>query len=413
MDLLEYQAKALFREVGIPVLPSQLIDDPREIKQLQVPYPVVLKSQVRTGGRGKAGGIRFVENTIDAIAAAQTILHLPIAGEYPQLLLAEARYQAQTELFLAVTFDYRLQRLVLLGSKRGGMDVEALLSGMQKVVVEDDFSSFYARRLAVKIGLQGKQVSPVSDIVEKMYGLAILKDLDSIEINPLAIAENGEIMALDGKVTVNDRAAIYHPDLFDLAQLRENGDNRSTIATRRPLTWQNPQGNIGILCDGEGVAATIWDLLCQQKQQPRNCQIIGAKTYGKFFSESHLEDELERGLEALLAAPETEYIFLDILWEENRMKIIEAAIASVLDFSPRPISKPGGDDRNERPTAAQSRQQRRSPRPQQSLKSYKTPPKIVVYLRGGDSEAMNSQPKQLPIQWTNNAEEALLLMKNE
>lgn len=413
MDLLEYQAKALFREVGIPVLPSQLIDDPREIKQLQVPYPIVLKSQVRSGGRGKAGGIRFVENTIDAIAAAQTILHLPIAGEYPQLLLAEARYQAQAELFLAVTFDYRLQRLVLLGSRRGGMDVEALLSGMQKVVVEDDFSSFYARRLAVKIGLQGKLVAPVSDIIEKMYGLAILKDLDSIEINPLAIAENGEIMALDGKVMVNDRAAIYHPDLFDLIQLRENGNYREAIAARRPLTWQNPQGNIGILCDGEGVAATIWDLLCQQKQKPRSCTIIGAKTYGKFFSDSHLQDELERGLEQLLEVPETQILFLGMLWEEKRMSIIEAAIASVLDFSPHPVSKPGGDDRNERPTAAQSRRQRRSPRPQQGVKSYKTPPKIVVYLRGGDREAMNTQPQQLPIYWTNNAEEAILSMNNE
>ncbi|MGK7928441.1 MAG: ATP-grasp domain-containing protein, partial [Spirulina sp.] len=249
MDLLEYQAKALFREVGIPVLPSQLIDEPRELKQLQVPYPVVLKSQVRAGGRGKAGGIRFVENTIDAIAAAQAILHLPIAGEYPQLLLAEARYQAQTELFLAVAFDYRRQRPILLGSKRGGMEIDALLAGMQKVVVEDDFSSFYARRLAVQIGLQGELVSQVSGIVEKMYGLAIVKDLDSIEINPLAIAENGEIMALDGKVTVNDRAAIYHPDLFDLTQLRNNGRYRGVLLARQPLTWQDPQGNSANLCD--------------------------------------------------------------------------------------------------------------------------------------------------------------------
>ena len=83
MDLLEYQAKELFREVGIPVLPSQRIDHPRDLKRLEIPYPVVLKSQVPTGGRGRAGGIRFVENTIDAIAAARAIFNLPILGQYP------------------------------------------------------------------------------------------------------------------------------------------------------------------------------------------------------------------------------------------------------------------------------------------------------------------------------------------
>lgn len=407
MDLLEYQAKALFREVGIPVLPSQLLDEPREIKQLQVPYPIVLKSQVRAGGRGRAGGIRFVENTIDAIAAAQAIFNLPIAGEYPQSLLAEVRYQAQTELFLAVTFDYRLQRPVVLGSKQGGIDIDALLAGMQKVIVEDDFSSFYARRLAVQMGLQGEMVSQVSAIVEKMYGLAVVKDLDSIEINPLAIAENGEMMALDGKVTVNNCAAIYHPDLFDLTQLRKNGSYRAILVPRKPLTWHDTRGNIGILCDGEGVAGTIWDLLCQQQCKPRTCQIIGARTHGKFFSDDDFQDALKRGLEALLEQLDIEIVFLALLWEENRVKLIENAIASLWDFSPAFTSQPGGDDRSERPTAIQSRRQRRSPRPREGIKSYKNPPQIVVYLRGSNPQTLQSHSSALPIHWTNNAEAAI------
>ena len=106
MELLEYQAKKLFKMVGIPVLPSQTIRDPRKIKQLQIPYPVVLKSQVSSGGRGKAGGVRFVSNTIDAIAAARTIFNLSILGEYPEVILAEAHYNAVKELFLAVVLDY-------------------------------------------------------------------------------------------------------------------------------------------------------------------------------------------------------------------------------------------------------------------------------------------------------------------
>ena len=125
MDLLEYQAKELFREVGIPVLPSQRIDHPRDLKSLAISYPVVLKSQVPTGGRGRAGGIRFVENTIDAIASARSIFNLSILGQYPEVLLAEVRYDAEQELFLAVILDYALGRPVLLGSSHGGVNVEA------------------------------------------------------------------------------------------------------------------------------------------------------------------------------------------------------------------------------------------------------------------------------------------------
>ena len=115
MDLLEYQAKELFRDMGIPVLPSQRIERPKDIKALTLPYPLVLKSQVYIGGRGRVGGVRFVENTIDAIAAAQTIFNLPIMGEYPKLLLAEAKYDVERELYLAVTLNRSMRRPVLLG----------------------------------------------------------------------------------------------------------------------------------------------------------------------------------------------------------------------------------------------------------------------------------------------------------
>ncbi|HBQ98035.1 MAG TPA: ATPase, partial [Cyanobacteria bacterium UBA11691] len=101
MDLLEYQAKELFAEIGIPILPSQCINHPAELKGLRIPYPVVLKSQVRAGGRSKAGGVKFAENTIDAVAAAQAIANLPIMGDYPDVILAEAKYNADQEFYLA------------------------------------------------------------------------------------------------------------------------------------------------------------------------------------------------------------------------------------------------------------------------------------------------------------------------
>lgn len=111
MDLLEYQAKELFSQMGIPVLPSQRIDRPTDLKGLKIPFPIVLKSQVYRGARGKVGGVRFVENTIDAIAAAQAIFHLSIMGKYPKVLLAEAKYDSDRE------FTWQLRWIAQLAAR--------------------------------------------------------------------------------------------------------------------------------------------------------------------------------------------------------------------------------------------------------------------------------------------------------
>ncbi|NES07748.1 MAG: succinate--CoA ligase subunit beta [Okeania sp. SIO2F4] len=295
MDLLEYQAKALFSEMGIPVLPSQRIDYPKDLKRLKIPYPVVLKSQVHTGERSSLGGIKFVENTIDAVAAAQTIFNLPIKDEYPEVLLAEAKYNADQELYLAVVLDPIVRRPVLLGSAQGGIDTETAMKNMQQVVVNQEFSPFYARRLMVKIGLQGKLIESVSHIVEKMYQLLVEKDLDLIEINPLGISPRGEVMALDGKVSVNDYALGRHPDLvslvgknisnnYEIKQEQVKGiDNNSLLVTSNlngvssekiipnyRLKFTELQGNIGILCNGEGLTMATVDLVMQAQGKPAN-----------------------------------------------------------------------------------------------------------------------------------------------
>ncbi|CCQ58995.1 Succinyl-CoA ligase [ADP-forming] beta chain [Crocosphaera watsonii WH 0005] len=276
MDLLEYQAKELFHQVGIPVLPSQPIAKLSELKHLHIPYPVVLKSQVHSGGRGRAGGIRFVQNTIDAVAAAQAIFSLPILKEYPEVILAEARYDAQEEFFLSIVLDYQLQRPVLMGSAKGGIDVETLLKHTQKVVLHQGFSPFYARRLATKMGLQGRLIHGVSIILEKMYQLFIEKDLDLVEINPLAVSSSGEFMALDGKITVNDMALSRHLDLLSFLKPRVDQPSsqtpQATIVTTPPqkpcwLPAREKGGNIGLIGNGFGLTLSSWDLMLEQKEK--------------------------------------------------------------------------------------------------------------------------------------------------
>lgn len=313
MDLLEYQAKEWFREMGIPVLPSQRIDRPSDLKGLKIPYPVVVKSQVRTGGRGKAGGVKFVANTIDAIAAAQTIFHLPILGEFPEVLLAEAKYDADRELYLAVVLDAAARRPVLLGSPQGGIDVESAMELLQHVVVDQDFSPFYARRLTIKMGLQGALIQSVSAILEKMYQLFIQKDLDLVEINPLGVSSTDELMALDGKVTVNDRAIVRHSDVALMAEKKANRAN--ALKANGSLGIRDEQveesGNIGILANGAGLVMATVDLVTDAGFKPGTCLNVGHG--GNHISPPTFCDRLEQGLEFLCQDKNIRVVLVNIL----------------------------------------------------------------------------------------------------
>ncbi len=322
MDLLEYQAKTLFHEMDIPVLPSQRINQPQDVKGLRIPYPVVLKSQVRAGGRGKAGGIKFVENTIDAVAAAQGIFNLPIVNEYPQILLAEAKYDADQELYLAVVLDPISRRPLLLGSRQGGVNLETTLPQVQQVVVDQGFSPFYARQLMVKMGLEGDLILTVSGIVEKMYRLFVEKDLDLVEINPLGISPMGEVMALDGKVIANDVALKRHPDLIELItntsppQPCQNGEVlalstcQNTLPEGQPcLELVNLEGNIGVLCNGAALTLATLDLIDQAKGKSANFVNLSGEDY--FELNDYNRERLFQGLNLVSGSPIVKVILMN------------------------------------------------------------------------------------------------------
>jgi succinyl-CoA synthetase beta subunit len=323
MDLLEYQAKDLFRGVGIPVLPAQLIQRPRDIKGLTIPYPVVLKSQVLMGGRAREGGIRFVENTIDAIAAAQAMFNLPMGGEYPMTLLAEARYDVEREFYLAVVLNQSIRRPMLLGSMEGGVDVQTAKGQMQQVVVEGEFSPFYARRLALNMGLSGPLMNAVSDVIERMYWLFFEKDLDLVEINPLAVNAAGEVMALDGKITVNDGALGRHGDLV---QLRRVGE---AIDTPQLQMTEYETGSIGILCNGSGLTMATLDLVCQAGGKPSCFFNMGSEMHHG-WDESMFCDRLKLGLAEIAAQGAVQVMLVNVMAGVVEGEVIAEAVLSVL-----------------------------------------------------------------------------------
>ncbi|MDJ0723498.1 MAG: acetate--CoA ligase family protein [Prochloraceae cyanobacterium] len=398
MDLLEYQAKELFSKVGIPILPSQPIADPRQIKKLQIPYPVVLKSQVRAGGRGKAGGIRFVENTIDAIAAAQYIFNLPILGQYPNVILAEARYNAKEEFFLAIVLDYQLKRPVLLGSAKGGVEIEPLLENIQKVVVEADFSPFYARRLVTKMGLRGKLIQSVSAIVEKMYRLFVEKDLDIIEINPLGVGVDGEVMALDGKITINSNALVRHPDLYSLQRANNNftNDSQSLSALPSPqwLDYQDESGNIAIVCNSLGLALVTWDLIVRDGGKPRGSLVIDRATKSELLPHYYIARSLNTALEKLSEVSGIKAVLINILGNEE---ITGSATNAIVDYLQLLQQK----------AAVKQLAIEEGSLDGSDLGSEPEPLQWIIRIVGGKKDFPEATFTEMPVRWIDDLEEAV------
>ena len=417
MDLLEYQAKELFHQVGIPILPSQTIGDPSELKRLQIPYPVVLKSQVRAGGRGRAGGIRFVENTIDAIAAARTIFNLPIMGEYPEVILAEARYNTEEEFFLAVLLDYQLQRRVLLGSTKGGIDLDTLLAHMQKVVVEEEFSPFYARRLAIKMGLQGPLIQSVSSTIEKMYYLFSEKDLDLVEINPLGVSVDGELMALDGKISFNNAAIKRHPDIVSLTapkktvveQCESELDPSAAVEIPIPrwLDRIDEKGNIGIICNSLGLAMSIWDLIVQDKGKPACCLTIGEDTSGKWLPDGTLFQQLKQAIEMALEVKGLKVILIDLLVSPDTVETIAQALSHALPAQVGQRLEQTSEERVSRATRAESSQRSRNIQSRAHKSQPSEPPQFAIHLGGVKSEVVKEGLTSISVNWTDDLDSAI------
>ncbi|MBW4645214.1 MAG: succinate--CoA ligase subunit beta [Goleter apudmare HA4340-LM2] len=380
MDLLEYQVKEWFGKIGIPVLPSQRIDHPTDLKRLKIHYPIVLKSQVHAAERAKAGGVRIVETTIDAIAAAQTIFNLPIWGELPEVVLAESKYDAKKEFYLAVVLDTAVCRPVLLGCKEADIDWESAGEKMHYVVVEQEFSPFYARRLALKMGLQGALMQSISTVVEKMYRLFVQQDLDLVEINPLAVDASGQVMALNGKVRVNERAIGRHPELTQMvAKIVTNTTGSEINGYLGNWDGIEMHGKIGILGNGTGSVMATLDLVANSGGKPGVCLNL-RHAFLTDSSPTTFCDRLEKGLKILAADKSIQVILINLLGSIPQATELAEVIAQFLQQNtnepkPQAVRSNGSKSRREG-----------------SL------PRLVVRLAGSDFDAAKEYLTTLKIQ---------------
>ncbi|MBI2996006.1 MAG: acetate--CoA ligase family protein [Candidatus Melainabacteria bacterium] len=275
MKLFEYEAKTIMSSVGIPVPKGQVIKIAEEVFNLRLNYPIVIKCQVQSGGRGKAGGVKFANNLDEAYEICKKLLTLEINGIKTSSLLIEPKTEIEKELYIAITLDRSKKYHILLGSSSGGIEIESSHS-VKIIPIENEYKPYLGRRLAKSIGLSQNKLSIVSEIINKLYFLYEAHDLDLAEINPLVFTKDGNILALDGKMTVNDDALDRQPffqgwEVSHLTDLSEREQKAKIVG----LNLVELKGKIGIICNGAGLTMATMDLVKQSGGEPANFLDVG------------------------------------------------------------------------------------------------------------------------------------------
>jgi succinyl-CoA synthetase beta subunit len=284
VDLYEYQGKELFRRFGIPVSEGRLATTPEEARAAaeEIGGQVVVKAQVLTGGRGKAGGIKLADSPADAAHQAEAILGLDINGHVVRKLWIERASDIEREYYLSVTFDRGEKKALFMLTKEGGIDIEEVASQRPSALARlhvdplEGFQPYQARRLIYGAGIDDpSEQKQILAIIGKLYDAFVGADAMLCEINPLIVTPDGEVKALDSKFTVDDNALYKHADIAEMRDL-EAYPPEERAAREKEVTYVKLDGEVGILGNGAGLVMSTLDVIALAGGRPANfCDLGG------------------------------------------------------------------------------------------------------------------------------------------
>jgi succinyl-CoA synthetase beta subunit len=284
MDLYEYQGKELFRRFGIPVSDGRLATSPEEARTAaqELGGQVVVKAQVLTGGRGKAGGIKLADGPDDAESHARVILGMDINGHVVRRLWIESASDIAREYYLSLTFDRGEKKALFMFTKEGGVDIEEVAAerpdALARLHVDlfEGFQPYQTRRLIYGAGIEDEgEQKQIAKIVEQLYAAFVGADAMLCEINPLIVTPEGEVKALDSKFTVDDNALYRHPDVAEMRDL-EAYPPEERAAREKDVTYVKLDGDVGVLGNGAGLVMSTLDVVALAGGRPANfCDLGG------------------------------------------------------------------------------------------------------------------------------------------
>jgi len=343
VDLFEYQARDLFEANSIPVLKAKVATTAAQARDAaqEIGGKVVVKAQVKVGGRGKAGGVKLAENGDDAFVKAEAILGMDIKGHVVKKVMIAAAAPIESEYYLAILLDRSNRSFLVMASVAGGMDIEEVAhktpEKLAKVHIDPNEGMSQERALEIirKGGFGSDVEKQVADILVTLWKTFQSCDATLIEINPLVKTVDGRVIALDGKVTLDDNAAFRHPE-FEALIDHEAADPLEALAKERDLNYVKLQGEVGVIGNGAGLVMSTLDVVAYAGEKfggvkPANFLDIGGGASAQVMAD---------GLSIILGDKDVKSVFVNVFGGITSCDAVANGIIQALEILGDKASKP-------------------------------------------------------------------------
>ncbi len=289
MKIHEYQAKELFQKYAVPVPEGGICATPDDVVKMteRLGFPVAVKAQIHAGGRGKGGGVKVVRTAEEARQAAKAIIGMQLVtkqtgpeGRLVKKVLVEKGVRIKKELYFSIIPDRETASIVIIASQDGGMDIEEVAEKHPERIIKvsinplNGIQGYHLRQVVFGLQLEPSLMKTVSGVVRKLYTLFVDYDCSLLEINPLIITEENEVIALDGKIDIDSNALFRHADVVAMHDPNED-DPMEAEAAKFNLNYINLDGNVGNMVNGAGLAMATMDIIKQAGAAPANFLDVG------------------------------------------------------------------------------------------------------------------------------------------
>jgi succinyl-CoA synthetase beta subunit len=343
VDLYEYQARDLFEHYGVPVLAGIIADTPEQVRAAaeQLAGTVVVKAQVKTGGRGKAGGVKVAHSPQEAEEAARAILGLDIKGHVVKRVMVAAGARIASEFYFSVLLDRANRSYLSLASVEGGMEIEELAvtrpEALARIEVDpiEGIDADKAAEIARAGGFPEELIPRVATVIERLWSVYRDEDATLVEVNPLVLTESGEVIALDGKVSLDDNAAFRHAEHDELADAGEV-DPLEAKAKEHDLNYVKLDGEVGVIGNGAGLVMSTLDVVSYAGEahggvKPANFLDIGGGASAEVMA---------AGLDVILNDPQVRSVFVNVFGGITACDAVANGIVGALETLGDEANKP-------------------------------------------------------------------------
>jgi succinyl-CoA synthetase beta subunit len=339
MKIHEYQAKAILATYGVPVPRGEVIfaaADAAAVVGRLGGGTVVVKAQIHAGGRGKGGGVKVVTGADEARDTAGKILGMNLvthqtgpSGQVVKRVLVEQGLRIKRELYLGIVLDRASERLVLMVSPDGGVEIEKVAQDTPERIFKEfihpgiGLSAYQTRTLAFALGLEGAQVAQAGSLMMALYKASVATDASLLEINPLIVTQDGDLLALDAKMAFDDNAMFRHPDFQELRDTSEE-DPLEVEASTFSLNYIKLDGTIGCMVNGAGLAMATMDIIKLAGGEPANFLDVGGGASA---------EQIKNAFRILMADTAVRAVLINIFGGILRCDVLaEGVIAAVKDL---------------------------------------------------------------------------------